>query len=141
MTWEVGSQDRVSVNNGKLKSMPLKGLYMSLLANSINFIIAILFTAFVNLQALMIVMANFIEGMYAGILATPYKSIIENGEAVGVMLNKAWWVYFVIIIPALLVSTVSYYFGTKNIHFTPLLNPVNPEKEEIKRMNKLNKKK
>jgi hypothetical protein len=57
------------------------------------------------------------------------------------MLNKAWWVYFVIIIPALLVSTVSYYFGTKNIHFTPLLNPVNPEKEEIKRMNKLNKKK
>jgi hypothetical protein len=63
MTWEVGSQDRVSVNNGKLKSMPLKGLYMSLLANSINFIIAILFTAFVNLQALMIVMANFIEGM------------------------------------------------------------------------------
>lgn len=138
MTWEVGSRDRVSIEYGKIKEVPLRGLYMSLLANSINIILALLFVVGAKVSGLI---ALVIEGMYAGIMTTPYTTVIQNGEPVALPLNTAWWAYFAIIVPALLVSAISYYFGTKNIHFTPLLNPVNPEKEEIKQMNKLNRKK
>jgi hypothetical protein len=136
MTWEVGSKDSVGIKNGKIKEVPLRGLYMSLLANSLNFLLALLFAAGAKISG---IFALVIEGMYTGIMATEYTTVIQNGEPTGLPLNTAWWAYFVIIIPALLTATVSYYLGTKNIHFTPLFNPTNPEKEEIRRMKKQGK--
>ncbi len=133
MTWDVGYQDRARIRSGKTTEAPLRGLYISLLGNSLNIILAILFTAGIKVSGLI---ALLIEGMYSGIMSTHYKTIIENGEPVGIPLNNAWWAYFLIIVPALLVSTISYYLGTKDIRFTSLTDPINPEAAEIKRMKK-----
>ena len=44
MVWEIGAQDKISVDVGKKEYKPLTGVVLSLLANIPNFIIAILFT-------------------------------------------------------------------------------------------------
>ena len=62
-----------------------------------------------------------------------------DGELVELPLNDAWWSYFMIILPALLVSMISYILGTKNIGLSRVLVPANPEQEEIKRMKKKGK--
>ena len=134
MTWQVGNDDYRAIKRGEKQPRPLMGLWMSLLANTPNIIFAILFP--VGGAGF----ANIFEGMYAGILMTSYRTEIVDGVAVGVPIGELWWVYFLIIVPTLLVSTVSYYLGSKDIYFTPLFHPVNPEQMEIKKDKKENKK-
>lgn len=74
----------------------------------------------------------FVEGMYTGIM-----SVIKIG---GVPLNNIWWAYFIITVPIMIVSTVAYILGRKNVHFTKILLPMTPEELEIKREKKMNKK-
>ena len=137
MTWEVGARDGIRIEHGRMQSRPLTGLYMSLLANTPNFILAILATAIKPFGSI----AILLQGMYAGIMTIDIGTEIVDGELVGLPLNDAWWSYFLIILPALLVSTISYIFGTKNIGLARVLAPDNPEQEEIKRMKKQNKRK
>jgi len=97
-------------------------LYMSLIANIPNIILAVLNVLGVKFCS---IISLIINGMYLGIMATDYK--------VDTPLNTAWWMYFLIIIPALLVSTLSYYLGTKQIYFTHLFDSQNPEKTKKKK--------
>ncbi len=119
--WELGSKHQIPVQYGHRKCQPLLGLYISLLANSINFLLAILFTLghffpgvefLNNLGVLGGSIAIGAQGMYAGLLS------IETGNAALPSLNCLWYMYFLIPIPALITCTVGYYFGLKHIKFT-----------------------
>lgn len=121
MTWEVGHKDGVAAGHGKLRPSPLNGLYMSLLANAINIILAVFICFGIGIGSA----AVLIEGMYAGIIIA-----VSNGGA------APWWIFFVIILPAPVIATVSYYFGLKDIRFTPLFNEKSTEKPEKDRKGK-----
>ena len=134
--WEVGSKDKFGIDNGTKKSIPLTGLFVALLANSLNLLLAIVIlacnyvseeSALYTVGALARVIALFIEGMYTGILS------LDVG---GMALNNYWISYFVIIIPALVTSAIAYWCGTKGYHFSKILIPENPEDAEIKREKK-----
>lgn len=112
MTWEIGAKDRISVDCGKKEYRPHTGLVLSVFANIPNLIIAILFTVAApfmhsqrwagNLNAVLIAVSVFVEGMYLGIVSR---------------LQHNWWVYFLVIVPALLTAWFSYYMGFKNKRF------------------------
>ena len=135
MTFEIGSKDKTSVEYGRIKARPLTGLYISLCANSINFLLAILITLgyvsnsqfLSNVGGGAAVAALLLEGMYTGVLA------VNVG---GIPLNAMVWPFFAIILPALLISTVGYYFGMKGWHVTKMLIPKNAEEIEKAREKK-----
>ena len=112
MTWEIGAKDRISVDCGKQDYRPHRGLLLSLVANIPNLIIAVLFTVAApfmqterwagNLNAVLISIAVFVEGMYLGIISR---------------LQHEWWAYFLVIVPALLTAWFSYFMGFKNKRF------------------------
>lgn len=128
MTWEIGAKDKISFDYGKIKKRPYLGFLLSLMANTPNFIIAIIYTLFRvispdndNVAAIMRTVAFFFEGMYQGLL-----SKITVG---GIKMFEYWWSYFVIIIPAVLVAGVAYWLGTKNAHFTSMMETQYPESD------------
>lgn len=118
MTWEIGFSDKVSVESGKKKPMPLKGALISLCANSVNFLLAI-FVMLAQLLPQSVIStiggvcapaALLIEGMYTGLLAN---------HAFGAPLNSYWWVYFLLPIPAILICGVAYQMGIHDLKLTP----------------------
>ncbi len=134
--WEIGSKDRFGIQNGRIKANPLTGFYIGLAANSLNLLLAAIITVCMFLADGGVIsaiggvtssIAIFIEGMYSGLLT------IRIGES---PLNSMWFSYFIITIPALVASTLAYYFGTKGYHFSKILIPENPEEAEIKREKK-----
>ncbi|MBQ8397633.1 MAG: hypothetical protein IJX53_05465 [Clostridia bacterium] len=112
MTWDVGATDKVRVDAGRAKASPLRGLYMSLIANIPNFILAVLICVSYpfaatqewagNTCAISKFIALLLEGMYTGLLS------LEVG---GTQLNALPWMYLVITLPALLTSMLSYLAG------------------------------
>ncbi len=121
MTWELGYNDRIAEGHGHIVTHPLTGLFVSLLANSLNFIFAVLILCRVAFGSFCII----IEGMYAGIIIT-----VANGG------TAPTWLYFAIIAPALIVSTLSYYLGLHDICFTPLFRAKCPERADKKERKK-----
>ena len=119
MTWEIGAKDKISVDVGKQEYRPLNGLYMALVANIPNFIIAILYTIAYpmmgtmtwagNTAAILRLCSVVIQGMYLGV-----TSSITVG---GTQLNQLWWTYFIIIIPSLVTAFTAYYLGHRNFRF------------------------
>ena len=122
--WELGAKDRISVDIGKKEYKPLTGLFVSVIANIPNFIIAITFLFVLKVFPMSEVAANIrtiaslfnmlLEGMYLGILTT-----VKIGERT---LLTFWWMYFMITIPAMLTSWLAYYLGQKNKKFTTLFD-------------------
>ena len=121
-----GSGDRLSIQYGKIPSRPLTGLLLSLIANSVNLILAILitvghYTDLVGISDISRIIALLIQGMYQGVLAT-----VSVG---GVTMNGLWWSYFLITIPAMLVATLGYIAGAKDFHMTKMGIPEYPESD------------
>jgi len=122
--WELGAKDKISVDIGKKEYRPHTGLFVSLLANIPNFIIAITFIFVLKVFTASEVAANIrtiaslfnmlLEGMYLGVLTT-----IKIGERT---LLTFWWMYFLITVPAMLTSWLAYYLGQKNKKFTTLFD-------------------
>jgi len=139
---KTGSQDRLSIEYGKIPFKPLRGLTVALLANSINLLLATLITvgALFGIPALESVsnaIALLSQGMYQGLLA-----VIRVG---GQPLNEMWWAYFLITVPAMLVATVGYIAGAKDFHMTSMGIPELPESDrpsrrELKEQRELEKK-
>ena len=134
--WEIGSKDKFGIEYGKFESNPLIGLYIGLLANSLNLLLAFLITLGLSfgdggvlstIGALCGSIAVFIEGMYSGILS------IHVG---GAPLNSYWYPYFLITIPAIATSALAYYMGIKGIHIARFMVPENPEEAEIRKEKK-----
>lgn len=114
--WERGGQERIRIDGGRAAWKPLNGLYMGLIANIPNFVLAILiFIGKIfgslegpfgyewagNMYAIANVVTRLWNGMYIGIIQTysPYNPII----------------HFLDILPALAVCTLGYYLGLKNV--------------------------
>lgn len=137
-----GSGDRLSIQYGKIPFRPLTGLLLSLIAGSVNLILAVLitigqYTDLAGISDISRVIALLIQGMYQGVLAT-----VSVG---GVTLNGLWWSYFLITIPAMLVATVGYIAGAKDFHITKMGIPEypasdRPSKQELREQRKLEKK-
>ena len=139
---KTGSQDRLSIEYGKIPFNPLRGLLVSLVANSVNLLLAVLIAIgdLFHIPALEDIpgtIAHLIQGMYQGILA-----VIHIGE---LPLNEMWWAYFVITVPAMLVATVGYIAGAKDFHITGMGIPElpasdRPTRQELKEQKELEKK-
>ncbi len=138
--WELGSKDKFGIDYGKFEGKPLTGLYIGLIANIPNFLLAILASlgffladggTFSTIGALSSSAALFLEGMYTGLLT------INIGDA---PLNSIWLTYFIIPLPAIGISTLAYFFGTKGYHVTKILIAENPEDAEVRRDKKRAKK-
>ena len=139
---KTGSQDRLSIEYGKIPFNPLRGLLVSLVANSVNLLLAVLITlgSLCNVPTLEDVpgaIALLIQGMYQGILA-----VIRIGEQ---PLNEMWWAYFVITVPAMLIATLGYVAGAKDFHITNMGIPElpasdRPSRQELKEQKDLERK-
>ncbi len=126
VAWKTGSNDRTGIQYGKRPWRPLTGLWVALLANSLNYLLAILIAigTLGNIPTLATIprtIALLAQGMYMGLLAT-----VEIGDTA---LNTFWWVYFLITLPALLISLVGYITGAKDIHITSMGIPELPESD------------
>ena len=113
----------VSIDLGKRKkdlSVPFK---MWLLANSLNFLLALLISlgvwfsdikAFSSIGGVATAIKYIIEGMYAGVL-----SLHVGGAA----LNSYWFMHFLTTVPSFFAIFASYLCGINNINFGGLFSP------------------
>ena len=142
-TWECGSKDMPAIEAGRAKRSVFTGLVIGIGASIPNLVLAIIYAAtlpFATADSLHPVEAlstvcgislsvvNFINGMYSSLM-----SLIKIG---GTAINQFWWTYFLLPIPAIIITTIAYMLGSKEIHFTKLLLPLTPEDMEIKREKK-----
>ena len=136
LIWEVGATDKISVDVGKRPYRPMTGLYMALVANIPNFLVAIIFTIARPLAqtyawatgvvgVLRVLSAVPLHGMYNGIMM-----VLPLG-ADTVKLYDFWWVYFLLTVPSLIACFMAYYLGHKNFRFYALFLP--KKKEENKK--------
>ncbi len=108
--WKHGNEDSISVEYGKLKKDMLRGLYMGVLANSINILLALvsIFLFVVGVKDFSALLSSFnlmLQGMYTGLLT------IKVG---GAPLNSYAWTYLLITIPGIVTSTIAYIAGFYN---------------------------
>ena len=134
--WEIGSRDKPAIDAGREKLSGFTGLFIGLGAHIPGYILALVYAVLLptastvegtvsSICGLSKIVLLFVNGMYTGLM-----SVIELA---GQPLHNHWFSYFIITIPALLVSLIGYLNGAKDIHFTKLLLPVTPEEQEMKR--------
>ena len=119
--WGIGYKDKVAVETGTQKKNAMTGVLISLCANSFNFIFAIFIALATFFDGSVIdsiggvasFLALFLEGMYTGILAN-YVG--------GVVLNSCWFMYFLIPLPAIIVSGVAYLLGLHDVKWSSFFN-------------------
>ena len=125
--WQVGAKDRISVDCGHEKRDLLVGLKMSLVSNSINFLLAIGITLgvllsdvrlFSNIGGVSSFIALLTEGMYIGMLSL---------KVFGQPLNSYFVSFYVIILPALVTCLVGYIMGYYHIGLAKLFAPPAPK--------------
>lgn len=113
--WKIGAGDRVSCDLGKLKKNYWVPVKMWLLANSLNFLLALLISlgmwfsdigVFGAVGSVAAVIKLIIEGMYTGLL-----SFHVGGAA----LNSYWFVHFLTPLPALATVFIAYVLGFNNV--------------------------
>jgi len=128
--WELGAKDGLSVQYGHKEYRPLTGLWIGLLANALNFLLAIgilLGTAlpsiefFGNIGGGSKFLSLILQGMYSGLLALKVGSTA---------LNSYVFSYFLIPLPAIAATAAAYYFGLKNKRFTRLFDLKNDTKRK-----------
>lgn len=112
MTYQAGVVDREKIALGRFKKNIFSGLIMGALANIPNFLLAVLyaiggmFEATKGIASFANIAAKLIYGEYLGLL-----SIKVDGVSLGLMPIS----YFVIIIPALIATTLGYIIGVNGI--------------------------
>ena len=124
MTAEIGSKDGIRIEAGRAEYNRLKGLYMSLMANSINIVLAL----FAIIGKLCVTNIGFfssntsIEAVpaAAGALNSISELILKllNGMYLGIQVeyfsgNPLF--YLIIVIPSLLICTLAYMRGVNRI--------------------------
>lgn len=128
VAWRMGDVDRGSITMGNLRYRPLTGLWVCLVANIPNFIVAVVaLISFMNDGRLggVPLVGSFLHGAYMGFLSFDFAA----AEDVAIQLNGYWWTYFLLPIPALLISTVAYMLGAKGKMLTKL-NAYQPPKSD-----------
>ncbi len=130
----VGTRDKTTIDHGSRPFRPLTGLWIALLANSLNILLALLviigiFAGADGLAAVSGTIALFAQGMYQGVLYS--VGFAEQGFAV------FWWAFLVLPLPSMLISFIGYIAGVKDIRLTRMGVPDLPEsdrptKQELK---------
>ena len=129
LVWDIGAQDKVSVDVGKKDYKPLTGIVLALIANSLNFLNAIL----CSLTALLAVLGATGAGKALGAITVLYRVVFEGmylGLITQIDIADKWWTYFVIIIPSIITTAIAYYLGHKNIHFTSVVLYQDPKSKK-----------
>ncbi len=121
--WEVGAKDGISATAHRTSRGLWRGFAIAGIANAANILLAILvftktFTGVTKLSAVAQFIAMVLQGMYQGILSQTVG---------GVQLHELGWMYFAMILPAMLVCGGAYIIGSYNLHFTNILIPKNKD--------------
>ncbi|MBR6681541.1 MAG: hypothetical protein IKL40_00985 [Clostridia bacterium] len=125
-TWEYGAKEKIKIDGGRMKYEPLKGLYIALVSNSLNILLAILVcigyysfdfvTLTPNFAGQMFEFSNTlirsIEGMYVGIIVYFFKLPATTPP----------YIFLIITLPAIITSFLAYYFGSNNKRLFPSKN-------------------
>ena len=125
--WEIGARDKIRIDAGRLKAMPLKGFYIALGANIPNLIIAALMgigimintEASVSMSLICNAIARLLNGMYLGAI-----KILQ--DALSADITAVWWWFIVIVLPSLFVGWLSYLLGTRNFRILSIFG-INPK--------------
>lgn len=137
VAWKMGTTDRPIIEMGHRKYRPFTGTLVSLIANIPNFLVAVAFT--INSLVgdgggISGALIRFMNGMYHSLMhlikfngssfhmCLDCEACIEN-TAGWEYLHALWWVYFLLILPAVLVSTLAYMMGARGKLFTKLMVP------------------
>ncbi len=118
VAWKMGTTDRTTIEMGYRKFKPFTGTLVSLIANIPNLLVATAFmiNSFVSDgTGISGIIGRMINGMYLGLMTL--------GQFNGDHLHAYWWMYFLIILPSVLVSTVAYIMGAKGKMFAKLMVP------------------
>lgn len=116
--WDYGAKDKIRVDGGRAEPRPLKGLCMGLLANFINFLLAIICVAtysftenafFAQCFDICNLILRFTAAMYIGLLQILFDSALW--EAVG---------FIVLPLLAVGVTHLGYTLGSKEIKLLAL---------------------
>ena len=113
MMWELGAKDSHKIERRDRGHSLAAGLFMGLIASSLNFLLAILImlgslistTFFGNMGAVAKLISLLTEGMYTGVLSIPVN---------GAPLNNLWFIYFLLPVPLLRTSGLAYLAGAIN---------------------------
>ena len=122
--WETGAKDGITATSHHTSRGLWRGFVLSLCANVLNIVAALLvftkvFTGAENqVSAVGQFIAMILQGMFQGILS-------QNVGAA--QLNDFWWVYFLIILPAVIVTGLGYIIGNYGWHATNILIPKNKD--------------
>ncbi|MBQ7821443.1 MAG: hypothetical protein IJ391_04080 [Clostridia bacterium] len=112
--WDIGAHDKIRIDGGRLKRMPLKGLYLSLAANSVNILLALIaiicyylgvqfgFEWAAGTMAVCYNISWLLNGMYNAVL-----SFISVGQL-------KFWLMLAAVIPALVFTELAYLAGSNN---------------------------
>jgi hypothetical protein len=125
VAWEEGAKYGIRVTGGRADPMPLGGLWLSICANVVNLIVAVIvaigyYTAEGGvLHTIGKAVGYLTEGMYMGLIAlySPF--------------NPIGW--FLIIIPAVIITTLSYWLGTKQFGLRSLFKLQPPSGKNSKK--------
>ena len=121
--WREGSSDKIRIDGGRMQRMPLKGLYVSLLANVPNLLLALLIWIgyFIpaapgnnasQLSASCQMIAVLFEGMYSGVIA-----YVNNGTSNASAFTAL--LYTLICLPAPIACSLAYWRGSWDKTFLP----------------------
>ncbi len=111
MMWELGAKDSHKIERHDKGQSRASGFFMGLVASSLNFILAILIMlgtlipGMGNVGGVSQLIALLTEGMYSGLL-----SLKIGGSA----LSSLWFMYFLLPLPRIGVTTLAYFAGSKN---------------------------
>lgn len=128
MTWEIGYKERLAVSSGRQPRRIFTGALISLCANSLNFLLAILITLATFIQVEAVGNVGAISKFLALLLEGTYTGLMMNTVG-GVALNMYWWVFFLLPIPAIVTSFFAYWMGLLDKRLTKLSDPLIPESD------------
>ncbi len=120
----VGLKEQIKIQGGRAKYQPLKGLLISLCANFLNILLALAIwvgyavsvatgtkQAWLNVLQMI---ATFIQAMYAGVISYVNNVFMLDPYSFGYCL-----IFTLILLPAMIVTTIAYYCGERGIHIVP----------------------
>ena len=122
--WDKGAKDKIKIDGGRMEKSNLKGLYLSLVANSINLLLGLImcityyFCDFSNntpkfacqIFGIANDVARLIQGMYIGIINYIFPNAVSTPP----------FIFILITFPALIISMIGYSLGSANTKLTSI---------------------